>query len=225
MKEKPMGMRIGESVFCIGYLLFAAIAGLIFLKRALGGSDAYAAGCAALVLLLGGGDAFHLIPRIHINLRGNAKDAPTQKTDEFRLGLGNLISSITMTIFYILLYRVLAIKEPGQIPENVDRMLFVLLIILTLIRIFLCLMPQNRWFRRDGDPRWGLIRNIPFVLIGLITVFSLTVFYHHFGMALLVTISFICYMAVVLLAGKKPMMGMLMIPKTICYIWMICLLL
>ena len=44
-------------------------------------------------------------------------------------------------------------------------------------------------------------------------------------MAILVTLSFLCYLAVVLMAGKNPKMGMLMIPKTICYIWLIAILL
>lgn len=61
----------------------------------------------------------------------------------------------------------------------------------------------------------------PFVLMGLITVFYLLVWYHARLLALLVTASFACYMGVVLYARQKPMMGMLMIPKTICYIWMI----
>lgn len=42
-------------------------------------------------------------------------------------------------------------------------------------------------------------------------------------LAVLVAVSFVCYMIVVLGARKKPMLGMMMIPKTICYIWMIAL--
>ena len=34
-KEKPLGMRIGENVFCIGYLVFALVAGIIFTTRTL----------------------------------------------------------------------------------------------------------------------------------------------------------------------------------------------
>lgn len=31
--NSPLGMRIGESVFCIGYLVFALIAGIVMLSR------------------------------------------------------------------------------------------------------------------------------------------------------------------------------------------------
>ena len=201
MKNKPLGMRIGESVFCIGYLLFVSAAACVFLKRgnALG---------SLMTLLLGGGDAFHLIPRILGNIRGE-KD-----NDAFWLGLGNLVSSITMTVFYVILYLVMDRKY--ALSESI----YYVLLVLCAIRILLCLMPQNNWFAHAGNPKWGIIRNVPFVIMGIITVAYL------FGcgetlMAVLVTVSFICYMLVVLLAHKKPMMGMMMIPKTICYIWMI----
>ncbi len=88
-KEKPLGMRIGESVFCAGYLLFAAIAAIIFLKR----EGTFYHLCGLMTLLLGGGDAFHLIPRIIVNIKGETEKSP------FWLGLGNLVSSVTMTGF------------------------------------------------------------------------------------------------------------------------------
>ena len=65
MKQKPMGMRIGESVFCIGYLCFVFVAACIFGAR----GDQYSRLCMLMCILLGGGDAFHLIPRIIINIK------------------------------------------------------------------------------------------------------------------------------------------------------------
>ena len=40
-------------------------------------------------------------------------------------------------------------------------------------------------------------------------------------MSVAITVSFACCFPVVLPAKKKPMIGMLMIPKTMVYIWMI----
>ncbi len=54
-------MKYGESTFDILYLLFAIISGCIILKRAKGKIEKYM-GIAALVL--GCGDAFHLVPRV-----------------------------------------------------------------------------------------------------------------------------------------------------------------
>ena len=73
-KQKPMGMRIGESVFCAGYLLFALVAGIIFLLGRFGAHPAYATACATMTLVLGAGDAFHLVPRILSNVRGETDD-------------------------------------------------------------------------------------------------------------------------------------------------------
>ena len=61
--------------------------------------------------------------------------------------------------------------------------------------------------------------------MGAITVLYLLLWYHEWLMAVLVVVSFACYMGVVLYAHKRPAMGMLMMPKTICYIWLIVLLL
>ena len=216
MKQKPMGMRIGESVFCIGYLCFVFVAACIFGAR----GDQYSRLCMLMCILLGGGDAFHLIPRIIINIKGETEDKEENARRSFWLGLGNLISSITMTLFYVLLFKVMEERTQIQMPS----MIYTSLIVLTVLRIALCLFKQNKWFT-GGDPSWGIIRNIPFVVIGVITIIYLIAYCHALGLAVLVFLSFLCYMAVVIGTKKKPMLGMLMIPKTICYIWMIAILL
>ena len=221
-KQKPLGMRIGETVFCAGYLLFAVVAGIIFLLARSGAHPGYASMCAAMTLLLGAGDAFHLVPRILANVHGETDDPAEQKRRAFWLGLGNLVSSITMTIFYLLLFeamlRVPGAAETERIGQNFVR---VLLAALAVIRVVLCLFPQNNWFSREGNPMWGIIRNVPFVAMGIVTVLFLIIWYQEWQLALLVALSFACYMGVVLYAHEKPMMGMLMIPKTICYICLI----
>ncbi len=210
-KEKPLGMRIGESIFCAGYLIFVFVKGFQFLSR---GTEYYRL-CGIMTLLLGGGDAFHLIPRILINIKGESKDSAAW------LGLGNLISSITMTLFYVLLFFVMKERDPANAAPDLFRLA---LIHLCAIRIALCLFPQNKWFEHNTDNPWGIYRNLPFCLMGILTVSYLLIAYHQWLMGILVTLSFLFYMAVVKFAGKNPKMGMLMIPKTICYIWLICLL-
>ncbi|MBD5444586.1 MAG: hypothetical protein HDR29_03440, partial [Lachnospiraceae bacterium] len=54
--------QIGEAVFCIAYLVFDLIAAIVFLLNA-GGSQVLNL-FGVLTLVLGGGDAFHLVPRI-----------------------------------------------------------------------------------------------------------------------------------------------------------------
>ena len=225
-KEKPLGMRIGENVFCIGYLAFALVAGIIFTTRTVSTGNLFFRICAVMTLLLGGGDAFHLIPRIIINFKGETSDQGASRKRDFWLGLGNLISSITMTVFYIFFFAALSVKYgtydvSSVMPEKFT--LYLVLNVLAIIRIILCLFPQNHWFSKDRETKWGLYRNIPFAIMGVITVLYLIIWYREWLLAVLVTLSFVCYMIVVLGARKKPMLGMMMIPKTICYIWMIAL--
>ena len=225
-KQKPMGMRIGESVFCAGYLLFALVASILFLLGRQGANPAYSATCAAMTFLLGAGDAFHLVPRIVINAKGETDDPAVLRCRTFWLGLGNLVSSITMTVFYILLFEAMALLQ-GPSAQTLPGfgLVRILLVVLAVVRVALCLFPQNRWFTGDGERSWGIRRNVPFVAMGVITVLYLVLWYQEWGMALLVTLSFACYMGVVLYAHERPMMGMLMIPKTVCYIILILLLL
>ena len=75
--KRPAGARLGEAFFCIAYLVSITVM-IIFLKSffedaaAVGNKvDAYrfSFGYMAAILLVGG-DAFHLIPRIIYDLKG-----------------------------------------------------------------------------------------------------------------------------------------------------------
>lgn len=203
--KKVMGMM--ENMFCAGHLLFALVAGFIFLSR---GGALYSR-CAVMTFLLAGGDAFHLIPRIASNLR------PEWTRKKFWLGLGNLISSITMTLFYVALAYVMDSYQPGAMPKMIPWCL----IALAVVRIVLCAFPANNWFDDGGSQKWRLYRNLPFLGIGVMTVIYLIALYRQWLLAALVIVSFACYMATVMGVKKNPRLGMMMIPKTICYIWMI----
>lgn len=214
--KKPLGMRIGESVFCAGYLAFALAAGCIFLGRHGALPDAFYRLCAAMTFLLAGGDAFHLIPRIAANLG-------THPESRFRLGLGNLVSSITMTFFYVVL--LMAMRQTGAIPPAAYQAMLAAMVALALVRTGLCAAPGNRWFGDGGDMKWRALRNVPFALIGLITVGYLAALCRQPALAALVAASFACYMAVVLGVQRRPALGMLMMPKTLCYVGLIAILL
>ena len=199
-------MKYGESVFDIGYLIFAIVIGVLLMMR----KEKSSRYMGASTLILGFGDAFHLIPRV-LNYFVDA-DLTTA------LGLGKLITSITMTVFYILVFRIWLIvyKESETMP------LSICLYVLALIRIILCLMPQNNWTGNESPVIWGIIRNIPFLAIGVIIV---CLYYtkrkdnrYLSPIWLYVLLSFLFYMPVATAVSYFPILGMLMIPKTICYI-------
>ena len=215
MGSKSKMPQIGEAVFCIIYLIFGYIAGTVMLLHADGNSVALILGI--LTLVLAGGDSFHLVPRI-INAFKDKFEAY-----EFYAGLGLMTSSITMTVFYILLYYacglLIALNKPGTTTETFNYMYYVL-IAFACVRILLCLFPQNNWFHKEGNQKWGIIRNVPFIVVGIVAVYGCFMA-SQIGMGVAVIISFACYLPVVFLAKKKPMIGMLMIPKTIAYMYII----
>lgn len=206
--------KIGEGIFSILYLLFDLIAAIILFINANGNLTLTLFGW--LTLILGGGDAFHLVPRII--------KAFNEKADvEWWSGLGLMISSTTMTVFYIVLYFIW--KSLFSFIE-ISPILTYALFISAGLRIILCLFPQNNWFSYAGNPIWGIYRNIPFVITGLciIVLYALsgnTFDLHLWQISVAVFISFACYLPVVIWSKKYPAVGMLMIPKTLAYVWII----
>ncbi len=204
-------MKYGESPFDIIYLLFAIISGILILRRARNRTQRLM-GTAALIL--GFGDAFHLVPRV-LNYFVEADFSAA-------LGIGKLITSMTMTLFYVLLYYVWL----GYYQEKEKRSLTVCVWGSAAARIILCCFPQNGWLQNSSDMTWGIIRNVPFVILGALICYLYwknrkadRSFLHVW---LLILLSFLFYIPVAVAAGILPLLGMLMLPKTICYILMIC---
>ena len=203
-------MKYGESSFDILYLLFAIISGCIILRRARNKTEKLM-GLSAEIL--GCGDAFHLIPRVLNYFSAGDFTAA--------LGIGKLVTSITMTVFYLLVYYVWL----GYYQEKENRTTTLVLWILALVRIALCLFPQNGWLQNSSDMTWGILRNIPFAILGAIVCF---LYFRkkeerrRFRMIwLYILLSFLFYIPVAIGAGAVPILGMLMLPKTVCYILMV----
>ncbi len=204
--------QIMEAIFCAAYLVLTAALGAVMLKTAKGSKPRLRFGLLTLVLV--GGDAFHLGPRIYGALTG------TQDALYAALGFGTLVTSLTMTVFYLLLLEFWR-KERGR---GRDAFLYVAYA-MAACRVALCLFPQNDWLAQNAPWDWGVYRNIPFVILGAMAVWRLLKDRktdRHFKRAwLAVTLSFLFYLPVVLFADAVPLVGMLMIPKTICYVWLV----
>ena len=200
-----------ESIFDICYLVFAIVSGILLLKKSKGRK--YVRIFGIMTLLLGCGDALHLVPRV-LNYW-------TDGDYTAALGIGKLVTSITMTLFYILIEY--ARRDRYKITG--EKGVLASVWILGIIRIALCCFPQNGWTSAEPSLLWGILRNIPFALLGILTV----VLWLRSAkndkplklMWLAVTLSFLFYIPVVLFAQTMPMIGMLMLPKTCMYVWMI----
>ena len=202
-----------EAVFDTIYLVAGAIIGAYLIATAGGSLPRLLAGIMALTLA--GGDSFHLVPRIRTIVSG--------MTDSLQeaLGRGKQVTSVTMTVFYLLLWQISCLL----VPLATDGAWTIALYALAVVRVVLCLMPQNRWTDERPPASWGIIRNIPFAAMGAIVAarFLMTGDAIH-GMALAgiaIIISFGCYLPVVIWAERHPPVGALMLPKTCAYMWLL----
>ena len=86
-------------------------------------------------------------------------------------------------------------------------------------------MPQNNWTGENPPISWGIIRNVPFLLFGILIIYLFYIEAKRNNdkdfkyLYLTVVLSFAFYIPVVLFADKYPSVGMLMIPKTLAYVW------
>ena len=98
-----------------------------------------------------------------------------------------------MTVFYVLLYYVWRKRYQIEGQKNVTVAVYAL----SAVRIVLCMMPQNQWLTNHTPLAWGILRNVPFALLGLLII---VLFYRS-------------------AKQNNPLIGMLMIPKTCAYVW------
>ncbi|NLO86813.1 MAG: hypothetical protein GX096_15515 [Clostridiales bacterium] len=209
-----MGQAIGETAFEVCYLIGVITAGILMLTK---GKTSLVKKFGLMATILGAGDSFHLIPRMY-SLWTNGLEA-----NAAALGFGKLVTSITMTLFYLILYYIW--RERYQIKER--KSLTVTIWVLAVLRIALCLFPQNAWLSYRQPLIWGIARNVPFAIMGVIII---VLFAQEAKKAndkifrfmwLAITLSFAFYVPVVLFAAQIPMIGMLMLPKTVAYAWIV----
>lgn len=135
------------------------------------------------------------------------------------VGLGALSTAITVTIFYILmleLWRVRFNKRYGWYEY--------LLLGLAILRFILMALPMNDWNSVVPPQPWSALRNLPLTILGLSVAFLMlrdatkakdSAFQWIGGMILL---SYAAYIPVILFVQQVPIIGMLMIPKTMAYV-------
>lgn len=209
-----MPQAIAETVFDVLYLGFAIIAGLTMLMR---GKSPLVRKAGFMAVLLGAGDSFHLIPRAY------ALWTTGLEAHAAALGIGKFITSITMTVFYLILYYIWRERYQVKGRKGLTGTMWGL----SFIRIALCLLPQNQWLAYRQPLVYGVLRNAPLAIMGIIVIVifaqeakkaddKIFRFMPH-----AVALSFGFYLPVVLFSGMLPAVGILMIPKTLAYVWMI----
>ena len=197
-------MKFFEPIFHLVYLVSIFYMSFKMISRGKGNKILKLFGIMGLIL--GFGDSFHLIPRIYALLTDGLK------AHAAALGIGKLVTSITMTIFYLILLRIWELR----FDIEQDRGIRFFAGLLVVVRIILIVMPQNKWTLYNAPVSWGIYRNIPFVILGgLITYLILNsaaqkgdILFKKIGIGII--ISFVCYIPVVLFATK-----------TLAYVWIV----
>lgn len=208
-------MKIFEPIFHIFYLTSIFYMSIKMISR--GKNNKLVKLYGIMGLTLGAGDSFHLIPRIYALLTTGLE------ANAAALGIGKFITSITMTFFYVVMLRIWEIR----FDIKNDKIIRFLTGILVAARVILSVLPQNKWTLYDAPVSWGIYRNIPFTIFGILIVWIVLreaikhndSTFKKIGIA--VIISFACYLPVVLFATTYRAVGSLMVPKTLAYLWVV----
>ena len=208
---------IMEPIFDILYLITVSTIGIYMIVKGKSNKQYLLFGIMAVVL--GFGDAFHLIPRVMALTTENGFEVYASA-----LGIGKFITSITMTGFYVILYFIWRIRYNVQGKHYITA----IYLIAGLFRIICCFFfKENDWINNCANCSlmWTLLRNVPFIIVGLmiITLFASSAFKHkdknYYCMFVTIILSFGFYIPVLFWADVYPMIGLLMIPKTCAYVW------
>lgn len=202
-------MGLMESLFDLTYLMLVIGMGVRLLLEKNKNAKLF----GIMAVLLGAGDAFHLLPRVISHLSPGGFEAHA-----LALSYGKMVTGITMTIFYVLYY-----FYYREITKDSDNKKKWIILLLAAVRIVLVLLPQNNW-GSGGSYTMGIVRNIPFLIMGILLMiwsYKKKYFDGLRYMSLLIFLSFLFYVPVVLWVDKVPALGALMMPKTVAYVFIV----
>jgi hypothetical protein len=135
------------------------------------------------------------------------------------VGIGALATAITVTFFYVLM--LLIWHERFKKPYGwIGYALF----ITAAIRLLFMALPINQWNSIVPPQPWSLIRNLPLMIQGLGVAYLILRDAREVGdrvftwIGNLILVSYAMYVPVILFVQQIPMIGMLMIPKTMAYV-------
>lgn len=207
-------IQVMEIIFDLSYL--AIIWYLVFKMKGLTNKTKSSLGTILVwaFTLLALGDTGHVGFRVLAYLKGGTA------VNSVLLGWGKLATAITVTGFYALL-----VEAWKKLFEKRHTTFSYWLLSLALIRLIIIFLPGNNWTSAEVPFNWSIYRNLPLLLLGLGVAYLFLAsglnkkdpYAKGIGVAILVSYTF--YTPVILWAKDLPLLGLLMIPKTIAYIW------
>lgn len=167
-------------------------------------------------VLLATGDVGHVGFRVIAYATGDLTASGGEST---LVGLGALATAITVTFFYMVMVYIWS--ERFKAPRS---WVAYALLAVGLVRLVIMAFPQNQWNLVVPPQPWSLIRNIPLMVQGigvmLLILRDATISRDRLfqWIGLCIALSYIFYTPVILFVQTMPMLGMLMIPKTLAYV-------
>ncbi len=170
--------------------------------------------------LLALGDTGHVGFRVVAYALGDLKATVPLVGQELSLvGLGALATAITVTFFYVLvlmMWRARFGRTYGWFGY--------LLLAAAAVRLALMVPAANQWGSVEPPWPWSLYRNLPLMLQGLGVAYLILRAARRAGdrafvwIGVSILVSYACYAPVILFVRQVPLIGMLMIPKTMAYV-------
>jgi len=135
------------------------------------------------------------------------------------IGLGSLSTSITVTVFYMLMVLLWKARTGKTLAPFAW-----FLLLAGAVRLVILAFPQNQWSALVPPRDWSLLRNLPLTIQGLGIAYLVLRdaaagqdrHFRQIGICILVSYAF--YVPVILFVQQVPLIGMLMIPKTLAYL-------
>ena len=163
--------------------------------------------------LLALGDTGHVGFRVLAYANGGLDANPTL------VGLGALATAITVTFFYALMVDVWRLR----FHKKLDWFAYSLLGA-AVIRLILMALPQNEWGNVVPPQPFGIYRNLPLIVQGLGVMLlilrdaAVAKDRTFLWIGAMIFVSYAFYTPVILWVQQSPILGMLMIPKTLAYV-------
>jgi len=212
-----------EIVFNLGYLvaIWGLVAAMTRQRDQVASQDrAVAERLRQMFFWLALGDTGHVGFRVLAYALGGLESKPVLFGIPISLvGLGALATAITVTLFYILLIDVWRLRFHKSFSWF-EYFLFAV----AAVRFVIMALPGNQWDSVVPPQPMGLIRNLPLMVLGLGGMFLILRDAYRTGDRLFmgigwcILVSYAFYTPVILFVQQVPMLGMLMIPKTLAYV-------
>ncbi len=170
--------------------------------------------------LLALGDTGHVGFRVWAYAAGGLENTVTMLGREVGLvGAGALATAITVTFFYVLVLMMWQARF-GKPYGWFGALLFAM----AGLRLLLMIPVANQWNSVTPPQPWSIVRNLPLTIAGLGVAWlilrdALAAHDRPFvWVGSLIVLSYAMYIPVILFVQQAPMVGMLMIPKTLAYV-------